>query len=373
MKNATLDNDKKIDYYCQTINTYPYSERIYYTILQDFNDKDGEIEALAKHFGMDVSNYKIQKLRNFWDIEKSNAHCEQDAIKLKKELIQLAEINSLKNDKIPSQLIEEIDSLINTFAKKERFVNDLWFDTIEEANTARKELEVAKTIIKTGNSKSVEGLGLILKELEAANFATVVNNEQIKFLNEKYQKLELRSRTVSGVVYNTKEEAATAIEGKKIQTKKAIRKANKFAGGIFSFIANFLIAYLYAFLFIMPLVKDSKHIPLIQSSVIIIILLLPSPLVIIRSIIINKKEPDRLQSDKLAKGNNTFKAYTKADYGVKRFHIGQAVTHTLRHHRSKEKTVRHGKIAGIFPTYILVRMDKGYNECFPPEMLRAVK
>ncbi len=117
---------------------------------------------------------------------------------------------------IANPYLVAVEELVRKHDEWARTVNGTLMGTREEADNARRDLDVASRIVDIEACRSSEAVALVtLDQLKRQEFATDAARGYIDELSSIVREFDENARTFDGVVYRSREEAATA----KIQIK----------------------------------------------------------------------------------------------------------------------------------------------------------
>ncbi len=141
-----LDEEKKAKFINDIFQLNPYQRDYYKTLIEKFGDENKELENFAAFSGMNVFEIKNEILVDY--VEKHLGETEADAHKCKKNMESLAVKIGLDSmlivqaNAIIAQRLEELDLLYRT-------VDEIVFETREEADLAKDELKKIQKIMDT--------------------------------------------------------------------------------------------------------------------------------------------------------------------------------------------------------------------------------
>ncbi len=182
-----LDEEKKAKLINDIFQLDPYEREYYKILIEKFGDESKEFESFSDFSGMNSYEIKNEILVDF--VEKHLGETEADAYKCKDETEALAKKIGLDQMLIVqayaiiSKRLEELDLLYRT-------VDDIVFDTREEADLAKEELSKIQEIMKTISAPNKESTlsyenDLREKQDNIKQFQTAVKEKYIEKI-EKY-------------------------------------------------------------------------------------------------------------------------------------------------------------------------------------------
>ncbi|MDU1454499.1 MAG: lysozyme inhibitor LprI family protein [Paeniclostridium sordellii] len=192
MKRLGIDSDineiKELD---EKLNQFDIEARTVNGILF----KNREEATLAKE-----EKVKIESILN-----KANMDIEEEVVNSKNKIIELR-LNTI----IVNSYMEVIDKKIEEFDLQARTVEDVLFNTREEANKARADkLKIEKMINST--DKTDEN-SLLSTKVEILKFKSKLESTKriVNEIEEVLNQIDLKERTVEGILFETREEAKLA-------------------------------------------------------------------------------------------------------------------------------------------------------------------
>ncbi|HBF6040152.1 TPA: hypothetical protein ACKO2U_002057 [Clostridioides difficile] len=202
IKGRNLDEEEKINLIKGLIDLNPYMESLYTYIVDNFGDENMEVSKMASYFGFNIEPYKLSLVEN--KLINLETNTEEETI-LAKQLI-LKEVNRLGiNSKVNG--IEELDRKLNQFDIEARTVDNILFETREDANLARIEKEKVDLILSKINMKIEEEVIRLKNDILSLKLKTGIEDSYIKMIDEKLQKFDIEARTVENLLLDTREEA----------------------------------------------------------------------------------------------------------------------------------------------------------------------
>lgn len=189
--NSNTDDEYKIEELAKIVEIYPYSESIYQYMIQEFGDSNNEVQIIAEYFGCDVYKYKEKVLDE--KFKKLSTESEEKT-KESKEII----INEIERLGLPKNqnYIDILDKKLEEYDIQVRTVNEILFDTREEALKARQEVEKIESITSNIDNEDLESLKLGLEALKSLDLEEKIVNPYLDGLESKINKIELEKRTI---------------------------------------------------------------------------------------------------------------------------------------------------------------------------------
>ncbi len=197
-----LPSDKQVQFVKSIIELNPYNKDFYTYFIEKNSDQDNAIGEFAEHFGINSAELKGNILENF--IDNNIGETEDDAKLCKQETDKLAQRIGvdLKECKSACAMIDERFEELDL---QYRTVDDIVFDTRDEADTAKKELEQIDSIM--GNLASPTRESTLKYEKDALSVKEQLENlktdVKLKYIEEvdvnlkKFDKLFTESNTIS--------------------------------------------------------------------------------------------------------------------------------------------------------------------------------
>lgn len=173
------------------IEIYPYGDSVYQYMIQEFGDSNNEVQTIAEYFGCDVRAYKEKVLDE--KFKSLNTESEEKT-KESKEII-IKEMNRLglpKNE----NYIKKLDKKLEEYDIEARTVNNILFDTREEASKVRVKVEKIESIISNIDNEDLNSLKSGLEDIKSIDLDDKIINPYLEKLESKANKLELEKRTV---------------------------------------------------------------------------------------------------------------------------------------------------------------------------------
>lgn len=139
-----------------------------------------------------------------------NRLLKEDIWKSEEELLKVKDIISSQfTSAVAIQILGEVNEKLQEYDRLKRTIDGVEFLTVDEAEKARKEKEVARRLLLCVNWADKdwlqESLDLLLK-----NNTTNINNKDIERFKEKLECIDSKERTVEGITFKTHEEAEVA-------------------------------------------------------------------------------------------------------------------------------------------------------------------
>lgn len=209
-----IENDKqKQDALVTALNYNPYAEEWYTVVLEQYGDVNGELERMANYFGITaISRYKDNALMELY--KSFTISTELDALKAKQRLLDLKKELHYSG---ASQVIDEIDAMLNKFDSEARTVDGMLFSNREEAEQNRLEFNSFIADYRDLDKSNIKSLQSFYNKLQS--YSGTVANKYKTEISELLNKLELKSRSVyfpkeynQYIVFDTAEEASSARE-----------------------------------------------------------------------------------------------------------------------------------------------------------------
>lgn len=199
LKHKLSTKEELITLFKNILNINPYFEPIYFTYIDRFGDENKQVELIGQYFGLDIKKYKFTLLKDFYDSSLLECIDEESSIILKEKINQMIKRLGYEEDKFDTQLL---DNKIQEFDTIARTYKGILFKSREEAQKAQEEYEKIINIIKSHPIHSIEDFLLIINRIKG-QYETIIGD---KIITE----LEILSRTVNEIVYDTFDDAMLA-------------------------------------------------------------------------------------------------------------------------------------------------------------------
>ena len=193
--------EEKIENLIKILKMYPYKPEFYYFCIDNFGDRNFQVEKMAKFFGIQTKNHKEVLLSEIYKTKSLDT--EANALEAKQTIEKAMSDYGIKSSPI-------LDG-INDVLIKARTVDDIVFDTHEEAALARAELLFIQQLLNDeGYKKSEENAQKCLKQIKEKSSKTAVGQKYLSELVSIVNDFDKRARTVDDVIFNTRQEAEKA-------------------------------------------------------------------------------------------------------------------------------------------------------------------
>lgn len=200
--NARKIRDKREELLVQSLKEDPFDNGIYKYILKAYGDEDNELQRMSDLFVPDSFNMLSKKLELLENELSSFIYSEPSIIEENKEsYIEYCDwlgIESSKHKALIDELLSEYDLL-------SRKVDGVEYETREEADNARKELEEFIRLTEGVTINTEDDLHSIRQTVE--QFQSRTKNKYIEFIEKELEEFDLRYRTIQEVVFESREEA----------------------------------------------------------------------------------------------------------------------------------------------------------------------
>lgn len=209
IKNRNIGIEEKIGIIKKLINLNPYSESLYVYMIDNLGDENQEVSKIASYFGYNMNSYKEKIIKR--SISNLKTDTEEETIKAKNMLLQ--EVKYLGIEQNIAE-IEKLDKKLEKFDEEARTVENIIFNTREEANIAKsKKLEI-KEIINNMDKEDKNSLLRAKNEIIKIGVELDSTKQSINQIDDKLDEIDKNERTVSNILFNTIEEASLAKEDK---------------------------------------------------------------------------------------------------------------------------------------------------------------
>lgn len=189
LKEIKLSKEKQEEFIRIIFTLNPYDYDYYMSIIDMFGDAEKEIEKYGELHGMDMIWTKNGVLREF--VKANLGKTEDDAHHCQELMNKRAEEIGLDNDKITSGR-DIINDQLKKLDEEYRTVDDILFDTRDEADAAKKELEAIKTIMDTIEAPTSESTlayenDLLEKKKKIEEMQTEIKDKYVKKTDDYLQ------------------------------------------------------------------------------------------------------------------------------------------------------------------------------------------
>lgn len=237
------------------INLNPYHTDAYEYWIENYGDPRGQLQKIADTFAVDLEEIKNSLMGK--ELSDLDLTTEESALEAKTKLQITMSKYGIQN----SDLMKKIEDKLANFDEKARTVEGIVYSTREEAVEASKEYEriealiekedlstaqgiksvillinqedlttsiknqcigeltemlgdkqkkEIKQLIKNGDSKTVDGIDILLKQLEDGKYVGTYYQTEVAKLCEKREELDVKNRTVDGILYDNQNDAGLA-------------------------------------------------------------------------------------------------------------------------------------------------------------------
>jgi hypothetical protein len=203
-----FDYYKKINLLGEIINLNPYRSKYYEYIIDNYGDENLEIENIANYFDINLDKYKVSYIYEIYhDIKLEN---EEDTIEALKQIQNKIEFIGIKEHTV----IGELKRILEEFNLQSRTVDDIVFETKEEANLARGE-KIKLDFMFDEFYKFNEDQLIDLKQVISSDkFISNIVPKYISKIDTRLSEIDIEKRTVNGVLFESREEANLVIQEK---------------------------------------------------------------------------------------------------------------------------------------------------------------
>ncbi len=181
-----LSPEKQATFINSIFELNPYSDDIYKGFINKYGDEDGAIEAFGNYFGMNISELKAGILAEYVSAHlgetEADAYTCQELMKAEAQRIGLDLQYTEQPQAIIREQLEKLDLIYRT-------VDEIVFDTREEADLARDELSQIQAIMETISAPSANPLlsyetDLIEKRSQIEAFDTQVKEKYLEIIRK---------------------------------------------------------------------------------------------------------------------------------------------------------------------------------------------
>ncbi|MBR2132552.1 MAG: hypothetical protein IJ955_08495 [Oscillospiraceae bacterium] len=192
LNNAKLmkNEEQRRSAFLQSFQLDPYQEGWYSTVLEEFGDRDGSLEAVARYFGISVvEQEKIRCLDAF--AREQPLSTEEDAKEAARKVQELRENLHYFDD---TEATRAILDAVEWFDQEYRTVDGIVFDSREDADIARTDLNAIQEIESGIDYGVLSSIADAEKKINV--YHSPVAEKRQKELHEKWVKLDVQLRTV---------------------------------------------------------------------------------------------------------------------------------------------------------------------------------
>ena len=205
IKEINIDKQERIELYKRIIELNPYQHNIYNDIIEHFGDSNNEISNIANYFGIDIYSYKkLKVLKMAENLDTSN---EDKTLESKLTIMREIERLGIKEN---LEVIKILDNKLKKFDLEARTVNDIVFETRDEAIIAKTEKNMIEEIIQNTDLTNEQSIYDAKDKIIELQMSTKIKDLYLESLERELERLDRQSRTVNNILYNTKEEADIA-------------------------------------------------------------------------------------------------------------------------------------------------------------------
>ena len=209
LKKNIVPEEKRLDLVFKAWELDPYQKETYRYIVSTYGDPQNEIETLADYFGVSIHDVKEGIIQQF--NKQIDFSTEEKLLEGKSLLITLIKQLGLQESEIKE--LKEVNDKLHKYDLGVRTVDEIVFETREEAAIARKELESIEAIISKMNKNSEASVIEAKEKIQALQLKTSIQDKHLKQIDDMLEKFDLEARTVDEMVFETREEASITREG----------------------------------------------------------------------------------------------------------------------------------------------------------------
>lgn len=203
-----FDNNTKVNLLGEILILNPYKSVYYQYIIEKYGDKNLEIENIANYFDINLDKYKMSYIYEIYhDITVEN---EEEAIEALKQIQDKIEFIGIKEHPV----ISELKSILEDFNLQARTVDDIVFETKEEADLARGEKIKLDFMFDEFYKFNEEQLIDLKEVISSDKFISNIVPKYILKIDTRLNEIDIEKRTVNGVVFESREEANLVIKEK---------------------------------------------------------------------------------------------------------------------------------------------------------------
>lgn len=188
--------------------------------LNDFDKMARTVEDIVFKTRKEANIVRENKNKIKKIVENMNKDDENSLLDARLKIIKIGcKLESTK------EILKEIDNKLDYIDKEERTVNDILFETRDEANLAREEKIKIDKLVENLDLNSENSIKQVKTKIESEEFKTEVSKSLLDELNNRLKEIDVEKRTVDNILFKTREEANLARE-EKIKAEKIYNSIN---------------------------------------------------------------------------------------------------------------------------------------------------
>ncbi len=188
--------------------------------LNDFDKMARTVEDIVFKTRKEANIVRENKNKIKKIVENMNKDDENSLLDARLKIIKIGcKLESTK------EILKEIDNKLDYIDKEERTVNDILFETRDEANLAREEKIKIDKLVENLDLNSENSIKQVKTKIESEEFKTEISKLLLDKLNNRLKEIDVEKRTVDNILFKTREEANLARE-EKIKAEKIYNSIN---------------------------------------------------------------------------------------------------------------------------------------------------
>lgn len=182
LKTGLIPKEKEEEIIKNAIYSNPYDKEIYLFLLKTLGDKSRGIDGITQFLHLDIEK-DIERLVEDYYVSLSK-DTEEATLKSLEAFKDFAEFI---NKEDISQYLNDFDKILNEHDVNIRTVDGILFETREESNRARVELEEILEIRKDVLNNSEKSIKAAIEAIEAKEFQSIIKDKHLKELNKELE------------------------------------------------------------------------------------------------------------------------------------------------------------------------------------------
>ncbi|MBQ4529366.1 MAG: zinc ribbon domain-containing protein [Lachnospiraceae bacterium] len=149
LMNGKIPEEQRFSTVCKILQMDPLLYGGYTSALELYGDKDGSLKSMAADFGVNLNKYIETKLENkYGSILTKKYTDEKEVLSLKNEIEELSQFYGIESE---NKYISYLDNAWIEIDKRLRTANGIEFETREEANDYRDDLQLFESFVQQQN------------------------------------------------------------------------------------------------------------------------------------------------------------------------------------------------------------------------------
>ena len=177
--------------------------------LNDFDKMARTVEDIVFKTRKEANIVRENKNKIKKIVENMNKDDENSLLDARLKIIKIGcKLESTK------EILKEIDNKLDYIDKEERTVNDILFETRDEANLAREEKIKIDKLVENLDLNSENSIKQVKTKIESEEFKTEISKLLLDKLNNRLKEIDIEKRTVNGILFESRDKANLAREEK---------------------------------------------------------------------------------------------------------------------------------------------------------------